>query len=236
MPVVGATGNPSAGGGGGGGAYVKNTLVSVVPGVAYTVTVATSVNGSSAAGSNGNPSWFGSTSTVFAKGGNGGALASGNGQTAAGAVVVTTGNVGATAPFSYYGGAGGTGGTSGASGGGGGSSAGNGANGNNAAGVAGGAAPTGGFAGVSGSTSSADGTDNTNIGGGGAGAHAGGGTDRSGGNGGPGQVAISYTQLTYKSQLVSRESWVSSSWCAGETRNVTIQIKNIGTATWNDAR
>ena len=69
--------------------------------------------------------------------------------------------------------------------------------------------PTGGFAGVSGSTSSADGTDNTNIGGGGAGAHAGGGTDRSGGNGGPGQVAISYTQLTYKSQLVYHESGVS---------------------------
>ena len=230
----GATGNPAAGGGGGGGGYVKNTTIAVVPGTTYNVSVAATATGTTGAGANGTDTWFISAATLLAKGGLGGGLASANSQTAAGGLAVTTGNVGATAPFSYYGGAGGTGTASGAAGGGGGSSAGTGVNGNAPVGLTGGVAPTGGFAGATGSSSSADGANNTNIGGGGAGAHAGSATDRLGGNGGPGQIKLTYTTpLTYKSQLVSM-SLGSTTWCAGETRNVSIQIKNIGTATWND--
>ena len=188
----GARGNPSAGGGGAGGSYVKNTSITVVPGTTYTVTVAAAVTGTTNNGANGNDSWFSSAATIMAKGGLGGPRANSNNTTASGAAKLTTGNVGFEAPFNYYGGAGGTGGAFGASGGGGGSSAGTGSDGNNAPGMTGGAAVAGGGAGVDGSTSSADGTDNTNLGGGGAGARAGSATDRAGGNGGPGQIIITY--------------------------------------------
>ena len=43
----------------------------------------------------------------------------------------------------------------------------------------------------------------------------------------------SVTQLAYASQLVSM-SLGSTSWCAGEARNVTVQIKNVGSAAWTD--
>ncbi len=43
----------------------------------------------------------------------------------------------------------------------------------------------------------------------------------------------SVTQLAYASQLVSM-SLGSTTWCAGETRNVTVQIKNVGSAAWID--
>ena len=230
----GATGNNSAGGGGGGGGYVKNTSIAVVPGTVYNISVAAASAGSTSTGANGNDTWFISAATLLAKGGLGGVAATSNNQTAAGGLAVTTGNVGSTAPFSYYGGAGGTGGASGASGGGGGSSAGTGSNGNAPVGLTGGVAPTGGFAGATGSTTSGNGADNTNIGGGAAGAHAGSGANKNGGSGGPGQIKLTYTALTYKSQLVSMNLG-STTWCAGETRNVTIQIKNIGTASWTDA-
>src|SRR5688572_6074720 len=64
-------GNPAAGGGGAGGAYARKVLT-VTPGNVYTVTVAaTKVSGSktaTGAQNTGNPSWFGSVSTVFAEG------------------------------------------------------------------------------------------------------------------------------------------------------------------------
>ncbi|WP_264521971.1 MBG domain-containing protein [Flavobacterium sp. N1994] len=218
----------AAGGGGAGGAYVKNTAITVVPNTTYTVTVGAGGTGSTGTGGTGGDSWFGSTTTVLAKGGNGGLSSSGSG--AAGASAISTGNVGATAPFSYYGGAGGNGGTSG---GGGGSSAGTGSNGNTATGTAGGGAVTGGGAGANGSTNNANGASAAvNSGGGGAGATANFST-RSGGAGGSGKVAITYKQLTYKSQIISANLG-STSWCSGETRNITVTIKNIGTATWTD--
>ncbi len=227
----GATGNPAAGGGGAGGAYAKNTF-SVTAGNSFTITVGAGGAGGTSNGQSGGASWFGSTSTLLAIGGPGGSAATSNNFSANGATAPTSGNVGGS--INHYGGNGGKGtGTAGSIGGGGGASAGTGSDGNDAVGATGGIAVTGGGAGVNGSTNSADGTDNTNLGGGGAGAHAGSFTDRNGGNGGNGQVKITYTQLTYKSQLVSM-SLGSSTWCAGETRNVTIQIKNIGTATWND--
>ncbi len=199
----GATGNTSAGGGGGGGSYVRNNAITVVPGTSYTVTVGTGGVGAATAGPAGGDSWFGTTSTILAKGGAGGALASSNNSTASGAAALTTGNVGSTSPYSYYGGGGGTGGASGASGGGGGGSAGTGGNGNPASGANAALAVTGGGAGVAGSTASADGANNTNLGGGGAGGRAGSNTDRLGGSGGDGQVIITYTCPTYSLTGVS---------------------------------
>ncbi len=38
---------------------------------------------------------------------------------------------------------------------------------------------------------------------------------------------------TYKSQFLSMSTG-SLTWCAGETRDVTVTVKNIGTATWTD--
>lgn len=39
--------------------------------------------------------------------------------------------------------------------------------------------------------------------------------------------------LPYRAQFISLNAG-SATWCAGETRNVTIQIKNIGTSSWTD--
>jgi hypothetical protein len=47
-----------------------------------------------------------------------------------------------------------------------------------------------------------------------------------------GYVTVS-NGLTLKSEITGAELG-SASWCAGETRNVTVTIKNIGTATWTD--
>ncbi|MEP7164081.1 MAG: T9SS type A sorting domain-containing protein [Ferruginibacter sp.] len=40
-------------------------------------------------------------------------------------------------------------------------------------------------------------------------------------------------QIAYASQLVSINTGAAT-WCAGETRNVTVQIKNIGSTAWTD--
>ena len=226
----GATGNPAAGGGGAGGSYVKNTSIAVTAGTIYTVTVGTGAIGNTGNGAAGNDSWFINSGTILAKGGLGGARANSNNQTSAGALAISSGNVGFTAPFSYYGGAGGTGVAAGVSGGGGGASAGTGSNGNGAIGITAGIAVTGGGAGVNGSASSADGTDNTNLGGGGAGGRAGSGTDRNGGDGGNGQVILTYTQPSCPLSTAVTPS-ATQSGCVGFTVNVlTAAITLAGTS------
>ena len=213
----GATGNPAAGGGGAGGAYVRNNAITVIPGQSYTFTVGTGGVGAATAGQAGRDSWFGSITTILAKGGNGGSLASTNNATAAGASAISTGNIGSTSPYSYFGGAGGTGANNGGSGGGGGSSAGTGSNGANATGVNGGTAVTGGGAGVNGSTTSADGANNTNLGGGGAGARATSNTNRNGGSGGNGQIIITYNCSTYSLLTTS-----AINVCAGSSSTISL--------------
>lgn len=47
-------------------------------------------------------------------------------------------------------------------------------------------------------------------------------------------TAISLRGLTYKSQLVGSISYGASTWCSGESRQVTLQIKNNGTAIWTN--
>jgi hypothetical protein len=213
----GATGNPAAGGGGGGGSYVRNDAITVIAGQAYTVNVGLGGVGSTGAGLAGGDSWFLSATTIIAKGGNGGSLASASNSTANGAAARTTGNLGSTAPFSYYGGAGGTGGANGASGGGGGSSAGAASAGLPGNGANAGAVVTGGGAGVAGSTNSAAGANNANLGGGGAGARAGSNTDRAGGSGGNGKVVITY--ICTVSGVTATPS--SSIICAGASINLS---------------
>lgn len=229
----GATGNSnSAGGGGAGGAYVKRVDYPVTPGVTYNLYVGAGGAGSTNNGDEGDASWFGSSSTILAVGGNGGSRSSSSNNGAAGAAAKNSGNLGFTAGFSFYGGKGANGSSS-SYGGGGGSSAGTGADGNGATNRNGASAVAGGGAGGSGATSG-NASDNNNLGGGGGAARATSSTNRSGGDGGDGKVTLSYTQLTFKSQIISVDAGASS-WCAGESRNVTVQIKNNGTATWTDA-
>ncbi|MFC6264127.1 T9SS sorting signal type C domain-containing protein [Flavobacterium panici] len=172
--------NPSAGGGGAGGAYVKNTSISVTPNSTYTVTVGSGGTVStSASGGQGGSSWFGSTTTILATGGNGGVLGNGTTANGAGATAITTGNVGGTATNLY-----GLGGGS-ASGTGTGRTAGSGSAGANGGG-------TGGV----GTTTNANGAIGNTPGGGGAGGRNTSGTARSGGIGGTGRVIITISTPT----------------------------------------
>ncbi len=225
-----------AGGGGGGGAYAIN-VIPVTVGTAYNYTVGT--GGIALPGANGGAggsSWFGSAANILAAGGSGGSastVAGVNGTAGAGGTIAAS--IGSTL-FSGGNAAAGTGsGTATSFGGGAGGSAGIAANGNNALGAAGGTAVGGGGAGANGSITAAAGNSAISLGGGGAGAKTGSaGASRPGGAGFPGQVKITYTQLTYKSQFVSVNVGIGN-WCAGETRNVTIQLQNTGTATWTNS-
>jgi hypothetical protein len=191
---INTSGQYTEGGGGAGGGYVKNTSLSVTPGTAYTIIVGSAGTAGAggttpSAGGKGGDSYFGSTSTVLAIGGNGGAARSTNGS-AAGGAKVSTGNVGATAPFNYYGGAGGTG--NGTNSGGGGGSAGTGSDGNDATDNTGGSAVTGGVAGRNGVGSNNNGLTGNAPGGGGSGGRSGNTSiNYNGGAGGAGQVIVS---------------------------------------------
>jgi hypothetical protein len=196
------TTNGGAGGGGGGGAYARLNSFTVVPGQSYTVTVGgqrtSSTTSNMASDNNGNPSWFNSTSTVFAPGGPGGAgvssAANGAGGTWGG---TCTGCIGDLVRF---GGNGVTGnGTSGSAGGAGGGAAGASANGGNGANGTGGTGNSG-ITGFSGTGAAGPGNDNNgspgvSYGGGGSGAKrtTNPGTNRNGGVGAQGYVLISFT-------------------------------------------
>jgi hypothetical protein len=184
------------GGGGKGGGFASSILTNIVPGNTYTVTVGASGVGSTGAGGNGGPSWFSSTSTVYAVGGNGGGGGTALALLGAGATGPTTGNIGTT---NFYGGNGVSGYTTlgGAlyNSGGGGGGAGTthaGSNGSNSTGGAGGA--TGGGAGGNGRTNSSagNGATGSSYGGGGGGAISLASTP-SGGAGGAGEVILTYT-------------------------------------------
>lgn len=172
------------GGGGGGGAYARSVLT-VTPGT-YTVTV----GAGSSTTSPGGDSWFGTATTILAKGG--GSVSNNNPVGAPGGLasqcigtVVFDGGDGASGS--------GSGGTSVS--GGGGSSAGTAAAGNDASGSTGGTAPTGGGTGGNGRTSGQGQGDGSNGGapgaGGGGGKRTSSGT-RDGGTGGAGRVVISF--------------------------------------------
>jgi uncharacterized repeat protein (TIGR01451 family) len=191
-----ATGQAAAGGGGSGGAYVEK-VIAVTPGQTFNYSVGNGGNGFiTSTNRNGGDTWFGSSSTLLAKGGLGGVNATLNFSTVNGASAVTSGNIGGT--ISYYGGAGGTGtyGANGSQAGGGGGSAG--ADGNGQAGQA----ATGGIAGLYGGNGASAGTwqlplncnCNGNVGsspgGGGSGGQSSDPADNQGGHGGVGRIVI----------------------------------------------
>ncbi|MBK6344320.1 MAG: choice-of-anchor J domain-containing protein [Bacteroidales bacterium] len=183
----GQSANNSAGGGGGaGGAYAKKVM-SVVPGTSYTVTVAATKTGSQGAGAEGNPSWFGTVSTVYAQGGAGGAAPSGG---------TVSGGIGSSAlsigDFVYAGGDGANG-TS-AIGGAGGGGAGSTGPGGDASGTTSGSgtATGGGNGGAGRSSTGGNGNAGSTYGGGGGGAFVNNTTNRTGGNGAAGRVIVSW--------------------------------------------
>jgi hypothetical protein len=136
-PTAGAL-SPSTGGGGAGGAYAKKVLT-VIPGVSYTVTVGT--GGPSHIGFNGipgNPSWFSAATVVYAQGGDAGNSPISSGQQGAGAVGSSSSSIG---DLVRAGGSGGTG--NGSTSGGGGGGAGSSTNGFNATIGTGGSGGTG---------------------------------------------------------------------------------------------
>jgi uncharacterized repeat protein (TIGR01451 family) len=191
----GATGQAAAGGGGGGGAYTEKTI-QVTPGQVFNYSVGNGGVASYSTGGTGGNSWFGSATTLLAKGGNGG-MGANNAccQTASGASAVTSGNIGGT--INYYGGAGGTGtyGGNGSLAGGGGGGAGSTANGSSGAGQQGGngGAVGGGNGAWSGGVGcNCFGFQGSAAGGGGSGGQASGVLDCASGAGGGGRIIISY--------------------------------------------
>jgi hypothetical protein len=183
----GGTAAGSGGDGGGGGAYSIKT-VTVTPGTTYVITV----GAGGASDTEGGDSWFGSTVTVLAKGGQYGQHDGGSGPAGAGGAAAS--GVGDT---KYSGGDGG--GRADNGGGGGAGSAGTGANGNNgsaASGDSGGAAGgavAGGGAGGAGGDLDTNGFDGSAPGGAGGGAGRGSVTYKIGGSGAAGKVVLSYT-------------------------------------------
>jgi len=182
----GATANPAKGGGGAGGQYARK-LINVTPLSNYAVVVGAGGTGSTGNGTAGGDSIFG-VNDVVAKGGAGGTGAA-NGVAGAGS---STGGVGDVV---YAGGNGSSGAVGGScnNGGAGGGGAGSTAAGGNASGnTAGTGSAQGGGNGGAGINSSGNGNGGSNYGGGGGGACAESGTDRSGGNGAPGRLVITW--------------------------------------------
>lgn len=214
------TNNGAAGGGGGGG--YSRSVFTVIPNNNYTVRV-----GAGSGNTNpGGDSWFNTSSTILARGGNSVANNDQNGATGA---AVGIGDV------TYAGGDGADGNYSGTRyGGGGGSSAGSGSDGTTATGQAGANAPTDGGDGGNGrNNTQGGGSDGRTPGGGGGGALRTSSSTRNGGDGANGRVVVSWVPA-YAAQFISMD-YGSNSWCAGETRNVTVTVKNIGQATWTNS-
>ncbi|MBW8332176.1 MAG: hypothetical protein K0M40_09165, partial [Prolixibacteraceae bacterium] len=216
-----------AGGGGGGGAYVtQNLTVSQLQ--IYNVTVgAGGAGGSNANGNNGRASIVtGPGGTVTANGGEGGERGLGwffgydYGDGGSGATGTQNGGNGGNSNGNGAGGAGGAG------------SSANGTNGGNTT-IGQGGSPDGGNGGAF-RTSNGNGNNGTTLGGGGGGARSSTNQSMSGGNGARGQVIIIYTPANYLAQF-SAMNIGAATWCAGETRAVTVTVKNIGAATWTDA-
>jgi uncharacterized repeat protein (TIGR01451 family) len=191
-------------GGAGGGGYARSVL-SVTGGASYTVTVG---SGGTTSEQDGGDSWFNTTGSVFAEGGQGGS--EGNGGTA------NTGN-----DATFNGGSGGARGTT-AGGGGGGSATATAAGGNGAAGSAG----IGGAGGV-GAGDGGDGGDNTQPGENGA--FPGGGAGGSGNgiesinSGGNGQVIVHYIPVG----TTGNPPNIASNWTLGPNSVLTVTFQVV---------
>jgi len=187
----GTTANRARGGGGGAGGAYARSILTVTPGTGYTVTVGGTRTGTNGAGQTGNPSWFGTTSTVYAQGGAGGAAP--NRGTVAGGTGSSDSSIGDV----VHAGGDGANGTS-ALGGAGGGGAGSDGDGGDASGTTAGSGTTvGGGNGGAGRTTENNGLPGSTCGGGGGGAYLPDNSDHSGGNGAAGRVSVTYTCPTY---------------------------------------
>ncbi|MBN1952482.1 MAG: hypothetical protein JW801_14870 [Bacteroidales bacterium] len=187
----GNTSNRDGAGGGGGGAY-SCSYVTVIPGNTYTVTVGAGGNGTTGAGASGGDTWFGTSSTILAVGGNGGNPPVSGAGGIAGAGGNSTSCIG---DYAYSGGNGGTGRDSNTGRGGpGGSSAGNTSNGTSGTitwtTTVAGPAPANAGQGGNGGGSGSNGSGGFSPGGGGGGAGDRTAGNRTGGDGADGQVLI----------------------------------------------
>jgi uncharacterized repeat protein (TIGR01451 family) len=194
----GATSNPGKGGGGAGGQYARK-VVTVTPGSVYPYAVGVGGTGSTGGGGSGGDSTF-NTNVVVAKGGAGGGVGAANGAAGIGAA---TGGVGDLVYAGGSGAAGSVGGNCNSSGSGGGGAGSTGAGGNASGNTGGGGTVSGGGAGGNGSNSSGDGSLGASAGGGGAGACAESATDRLGGAGAVGKIAITYSIPTVTTQAAT---------------------------------
>ncbi len=163
----GTNANISLGGGGGAGGTYASSVFTVLPNTTFSYNVGAQSVTSSGTVVNGNPSWFGNTSTLFAQGGAGGAVP--NGGIVSGGTGSSTSSIGTILI-----------------------SGGNGANGNSTTGGAGGnGANSGGTGGVQVTTEN-DGNDGNVPGGGGGGAFLPDNSNHIGGRGARGEIRITY--------------------------------------------
>lgn len=228
----GNTANTDGSGGGGGGAYSKSTIA-VTPGTTYTVTVGTGGIGSFINGTAGGDSWFNTTGTLLAKGGNGGisgtlvsGAAGGNGGSAASGVGTTK----------FSGGNGGYGRNNNTGRGGpGGSSAGTAANGTSGPNpwstLIAAAAPAGGGIGGNGGDSVNNGISAAAVGAGGGGSGDGNSsTDVIGGNGANGRVILTWSCSA--AHILTAAATATGPICAGTTSVVTLSSSSMATGTY----
>jgi hypothetical protein len=186
-----STNTQYGGGGGAGGAYAQKD-VTVVPGTTYTVTVGATKTGTTAAGSQGNPTWFSTVGTVYAEGGQGGA-APANSNVSGG-----TGSSAASIGTIVYAGGDGAGGSTALAGAGGGGAGSTGNGGNASTTTAGvGTANNGGNggAGILVAAGALAGNAGVTYGGGGSGAMVSSNANLSGGNGAAGYLTLTYTGI-----------------------------------------
>ena len=206
------------GAGGGGGAYARSVLT-VVPGNIYTVTRGLGSTGTGAGGD----SWFGTNTTILAKGGNSVAN-NGNSGATGGAFGSSIGDV----RFAGGDGADGGNGTN-VNGGGGGSSAGPSSVGTDATSATGATAPTGGGNGGNGKTGTqGDASDGSAPGGGGGGGKRTSNGTRDGGSGANGRVVVTYNP-NGACMVASAANALPDNGC-GSNNNRVVQIPISGLA------
>ena len=220
-----ATGvNGAAGGGGGGGGYSKTLSIAVSPGQTLNYNVGSGGAGGTTvpvAASSGADTWFSSSTTVLAKGGQAGAGSS--------TATVGTGGTGGASASGFgtikYSGGNGAAGIGNTGGGGGGAGASQNAAGANASGITGGVGVAPGGSGGNGASNS-PGVAGTTYGGGGAGGEFSPG-GKAGGNGASGSIILTYTVCSFSSTASN-----TGPYCPGQTISLTTTTLSGASYSW----
>jgi hypothetical protein len=232
-------------GGGGGGALAQTNNIAVTDGQLFNISVgAGGLGANNVAGPPGGDTWFSSATTIMAKGGAGGARHGNGGQggqaaasfgslTRNGGNGGNPGNGSADCGGCGAGGGGGAAGTTNV-----GNNGGNGSTSGNTGGPGGVFRNNYGGAGGQGTNNGGNGTSASNAannfgGGGGGGKQASFfGSQQRGGNGQQGAIIITYF-FNYHATYTAMSTG-STTWCPGETRNVSVTITNSGSLPWTD--